>query len=235
MSQPGPAVLGAMPSEPATGAKNITANTLSKSADTKSDLGRSAPKSTGLAAAADTCLQGQNANGSAALSGYSKAMLPEDNCKLSTEPQTANANIAAKRSKARASIRKTLAASITSNLGQTGESTQQKTSSPVAVAVMNSKGNWTPGPWKTHSNIGRKGQLGVVADAAPCIIAIMGNQQAWPVESQANARLIASAPDLLQALKASVKSAEHYGADPYQEPWLIDARAAIAKAEGRDA
>ena len=30
----------------------------------------------------------------------------------------------------------------------------------------------TPGPWKINSDIGRRGELGIVAEAAPCIIAI---------------------------------------------------------------
>ena len=57
----------------------------------------------------------------------------------------------------------------------------------------------TRGPWSVHRNIGRRGELGVVADSAPCIIAVMGNQRQWPAEAEANARLIAAAPVLLHA------------------------------------
>lgn len=64
-----------------------------------------------------------------------------------------------------------------------------------------SESKHTPGPWKTHDNIGRKGELGIIADVAPCIIAIMGNAKEWPREAEANARLIAAAPDLLKACK----------------------------------
>ena len=58
----------------------------------------------------------------------------------------------------------------------------------------------TPGPWEIHDNIGRSSEIGVVADAAPCIIAVMGNAKAWPAEARANTLLIAAAPDLLAAL-----------------------------------
>jgi hypothetical protein len=48
----------------------------------------------------------------------------------------------------------------------------------------------TPTPWRTHDNIGLKCEPGIVADAAPCIIAIMGNNKEWPVEAKANAAFI---------------------------------------------
>jgi hypothetical protein len=55
----------------------------------------------------------------------------------------------------------------------------------------------------------------------------------------ANARLIAAAPDLLNALKAlmqrSTKDAEHYAPDGNEPIWafISDASDAIAKADGR--
>ena len=58
---------------------------------------------------------------------------------------------------------------------------------------------FTPGPWNVYDNIGRKSELGIIAAAAPCIIAIMGNAKEWPAEAQANARLIALCPELLDA------------------------------------
>lgn len=112
--------------------------------------------------------------------------------------------------------------------------------------------NFTPGPWEIHNNIGRKGELGILADGAPCIIAVMGNQKAWPLEAKANARLIAAAPDLLAALQAAIdgltcyipKAAKGYkeGCFKYvaggSDMWNCDcpickARAAIAKAIGQ--
>jgi len=71
---------------------------------------------------------------------------------------------------------------------------------------MTEKTKHTPGPWRLNNNIGRKGELGIVADDAPCIIAIMGNAKEWPVEAQANARLIAAAPALLEACKIALQA-----------------------------
>lgn len=93
----------------------------------------------------------------------------------------------------------------------------------------------TPGPWRTDNNIGRKSELGVVADAAPCVIATMCNAKAWPVEAKANARLIAAAPDLLAALE---KLIDHVAItnigkrDGVIAISLDHGRAAIAKAKG---
>jgi hypothetical protein len=97
----------------------------------------------------------------------------------------------------------------------------------------------TPGPWESHNNIGRKGKTGVVADGAPCIIAIMGNGKEWPALAQANAALISAAPELLEALKRLVMAFEQ-GGTLYTEKGrtlyteIRDAKAAIAKAEGRE-
>lgn len=48
-------------------------------------------------------------------------------------------------------------------------------------------------------------------------------------EAEANARLISSAPDLLEALKHALV---YQPKDDSCDPWVSDARAAIAKAEG---
>lgn len=114
---------------------------------------------------------------------------------------------------------------------------KQVTVKEKAEAAPALSGQHTPGPW--HITRTARGHVRMIRCERTLPGAIEGLAVAKIVhavgfdEEHANARLIASAPDLLQALKASVKSAEHYGADPYQEPWLIDARAAIAKAEGR--
>lgn len=65
--------------------------------------------------------------------------------------------------------------------------------------------SFTPGPWRINSNIGRKSELGILANSAPCIIAVMGNAKEWPTQAEANARLIAAAPALFEALKAFEK------------------------------
>lgn len=53
-------------------------------------------------------------------------------------------------------------------------------------------------------------------------------------EAAANARLLASAPDLLEALRAAVSSAEGTARRNHSEApfWTLGARAAIAKAVG---
>ncbi len=96
----------------------------------------------------------------------------------------------------------------------------------------------TKGQWKVNKNIGKKGEIGVVADNAPCIIAIMGNQKEWPVEAEANARLIASVPDLLAAAENffewHANNFEDFSLQINQQLLCLsnDFGAAIAKAKG---
>lgn len=54
-------------------------------------------------------------------------------------------------------------------------------------------------------------------------------------EAAANARLLAAAPDLLEALRAAVSSAEGVARRNHSEEpfWTLEARAAIAKAMGQ--
>ena len=75
----------------------------------------------------------------------------------------------------------------------------------------------TPGPWKvTRSNMGVRS-----IDAPVCRLWMMRSG-----EGVANARLIAAAPDLLEALRAATSF-------PLSDSWVPAAIAAIAKAEGR--
>lgn len=95
----------------------------------------------------------------------------------------------------------------------------------------------TPGPWKcasAGSSIvgipiqGAKGRvIGSLHFAALSQPVGDFDPKAYNAEQLANARLIAAAPDLLEALR-------HCATDegPEQD-WLVRARAAIAKAEGR--
>lgn len=99
----------------------------------------------------------------------------------------------------------------------------------------------TPGPWCYTDNFGivkfdSLGQLAVRIAEPAC---------RTTHEGEANARLISAAPELLEALKAVVHECctpepEHYGRSHQQQ--MADrmaafdrARAAIAKAEGRQA
>ena len=86
----------------------------------------------------------------------------------------------------------------------------------------------TPGPWKADSATHRgctyiqqpnEGENGgwVVATC-------------WGADRDANARLIASAPDLLADLEGLIGSVSHLL--PYNHPALVNARAAIERATG---
>lgn len=91
----------------------------------------------------------------------------------------------------------------------------------------------TPGPWQIHNNVGRKGGLGIVADGAPCVIACMSNVKAWPVEAEANARLIAAAPDLLEACRMAYRFYRQFNRLSNNEDEIFQAvKQAIRKATG---
>ena len=82
----------------------------------------------------------------------------------------------------------------------------------------------TPGPW-AYENYG--GTLHVFLDnegGTPSICKLVGN------DKDANARLIAAAPDLLEALQNLLKVHEGEGGTQYHAGDI--ARAAIAKAKG---
>ena len=80
----------------------------------------------------------------------------------------------------------------------------------------------TPGPWKaTRNNIGVRS-----IDAPVCRVWMLRSGQ-----GVANARLIAAAPDLLEALKMMLEG----GLEGPTPQAIETALAAIAKAEGRDA
>jgi hypothetical protein len=82
----------------------------------------------------------------------------------------------------------------------------------------------TPGPW-------RYGEL------SECILTERGHCVASIAESdldarQANARLMAAAPDLLEALSNITECAEAGTDGANMDLWISQARAAIAKARG---
>jgi hypothetical protein len=86
----------------------------------------------------------------------------------------------------------------------------------------------TPGPWEIDQAI-RHG-FTVYSQQAGFIVGYMDEEGRYgAVESEANARLIAAAPDLLEALEELLVQREgHYST---QTAW-DKARAAIAKARG---
>jgi hypothetical protein len=113
------------------------------------------------------------------------------------------------------------------------------------------KANHTPGPWQIDSEDGQwwiygGGDARATTGIAKCdliVNAVMGickqqnviGQRMPDGEREANARLIAAAPDLLDALREIVDvGAEYYDMDSGENgsPAMAAARAAIAKAEG---
>lgn len=83
------------------------------------------------------------------------------------------------------------------------------------------KTSHTPGPWEVFESHTGHYVLDSAEQAAVCKLE-------WCLEAEANARLIASAPDLLSVLKRLCSKA---GACCDGGAWR-EARAAIAKAEG---
>jgi hypothetical protein len=97
---------------------------------------------------------------------------------------------------------------------------------------------YTPGPWRTSKPQELFG--GVWADRIE--IADVASNSLPTEEQRANARLIAAAPDMLAALKAMHDHAVEYArinnlfnsdGSPATFHELLQARAAIAKAEGK--
>lgn len=88
----------------------------------------------------------------------------------------------------------------------------------------------TPGPWFIDGNVirGDKQRNGSISIA--CTLNIAYPYGRWSGESeQANARLIAAAPELLEALQDMV---DYYGTASASVEALHKARSAIAKATG---
>lgn len=92
----------------------------------------------------------------------------------------------------------------------------------------------TPGPWEYWPAgnyhgfaIAPKGTLPTLASVERCGLNLNVQAHNFPGSTEANARLIAAAPELLEALKGVVRVADR-ATDEFDA-----ARAAIAKAEGR--
>jgi hypothetical protein len=91
-----------------------------------------------------------------------------------------------------------------------------------------SETKFTPGPWRAN----RTSVRALKRTVADCEFADVSPLRVHP-EDMANARLIAAAPDLYEALVAITDQMELVGDARKDAPFIETARAAIAKAEGR--
>lgn len=101
----------------------------------------------------------------------------------------------------------------------------------------------TPGPWSIYETAGNGGnipaRMEVVAPESERAKRLIANVYGFKLpEGRANARLIASAPELLEALEALLQLSITPGIGQHQRTKAINtAKAALAKArreEGRD-
>lgn len=98
---------------------------------------------------------------------------------------------------------------------------------------------YTPGPWKRNDFLDLK-EISLKAITCErlgfCVTFINTDDKARVGEADANARLIAAAPELLEALILMVRTHEEPAETLLQETrelqWIEKARSAIAKATG---
>ena len=99
---------------------------------------------------------------------------------------------------------------------------------------MDNKTQHTPGPWHSQRPHGSDIPVWGVDEKSRGCVALVNMSAERATEAAANARLIAAAPEMYEALKALVESldweAKRSGTTYAGHE---DARAAIAKAEGR--
>jgi hypothetical protein len=95
----------------------------------------------------------------------------------------------------------------------------------------------TPGPWTGYKCIEPSRAWTINASPKNVVCGISGGAMIdkSDEELEANARLIAAAPDLLDALRCCLAMIEGEGLDELHGDLAEVVRAAIARAEGRDA
>jgi hypothetical protein len=86
----------------------------------------------------------------------------------------------------------------------------------------------TPGPWKWFET--EDGRCRINPKGGGLVIAECAVMEPFSEEQRSNARLIAAAPDLLEALKTLPQSLA--ATDDDLNRWLESAKAAIAKVDG---
>lgn len=91
------------------------------------------------------------------------------------------------------------------------------------------KPNYTPGPWKMEEHNGSYEIWSHNTKIA--VINEMHNVDQYPGRDMANAAIISAAPNLLMSLERLLHN--YVDADDQNDPYIIEARAAIAKAKGK--
>lgn len=97
-----------------------------------------------------------------------------------------------------------------------------------------SKTAHTPGPWMVlpETNTGREGQFCILTENGPRLD--IASTYGWPdTPKEANARLIAAAPDMLTLLKEIAQTVTMHGKFDYGTPLYDRTCDTITKAEGQ--
>ena len=94
--------------------------------------------------------------------------------------------------------------------------------------------SFTPGPWVVVGNLTKYVEArlvgGLIQEVAACGPTMA--DEGYGQQQEANARLIAAAPDLFAALMSAVSEADAWGLSDDECEWIPMARAALAKATG---
>ena len=91
--------------------------------------------------------------------------------------------------------------------------------------------NHTPGPWKVEGTP-RRG-WDIFSSAKGCYVAFDEPLREGAISLEGDARLIAAAPELLEALQEALDNWDFDEPHPVWVEWAGAARAAIAKAKGQ--
>ena len=92
----------------------------------------------------------------------------------------------------------------------------------------------TPGPWSLSDETHRDGLRSKLIHGMPeGMLAIVRVEHQGRYYGDANARLIAAAPDLLEMAKWAESAIAPFSKDPAEQSGIARLRAAIARAEGR--
>jgi hypothetical protein len=92
--------------------------------------------------------------------------------------------------------------------------------------------NYTPGPWMATPSCAKPGKWGIYGNDTGSTVQLVGHVEGTE-QAEANVRLIAAAPDLLEALTFLVQAADTEPGMAIYKAHIDKARAAIARAEGQ--